>query len=205
MMIMRRFAVVAPVAGLLLGVLDFLWIKYLPFPVGGLGNSLATWAVVAFLLARWSRRRVPAAALGAAVCLVVAVPSYYLAAALVQGDDWANLVNTTSVIWMGSGVVAGLVFGAGGALARDGGALRLPALALPAAVLFAEGVVTVLRAGQPGYPVGEHLWYAALVISLGLLTTVLLGRTWPDRLLALAWSAPLTAVGWLLLTAAGFR
>jgi hypothetical protein len=34
---------------------------------------------------------------------------------------------------------------------------------------------------------------------------MLVGRTWRDRLLALAWTVPLTAGGWLLLTLASFR
>src|ERR1700745_3326118 len=46
----RPGMVITPLAGLLLGFGDFLWIKYVPFPVGGLGNSPAVWAVAAFLL-----------------------------------------------------------------------------------------------------------------------------------------------------------
>ncbi|WP_229074977.1 DUF6518 family protein [Actinoplanes sp. DH11] len=205
MMIKWPVAVVAPVAGLLLGVLDFVWIKYLPSPVADLGNSLAVWAVAAFLLTRLNPWRLPVAVAGAIACLVVAVPSYYLAAALIQNDDWSTLYNATALLWMGFGVVAGVVFGGGGVLARSPGRLRLPALALPAAVLFAEGLISLLRLGDPNYETGDLLSYAALVIFLGLLATALLGRTWRDRLLALAWSVPLTAGGWLLLTITGFR
>jgi hypothetical protein len=39
--------VVAAVAGFLLGFLDFVWIKYVPSVVAGLGNSVAIW--------RWRR------------------------------------------------------------------------------------------------------------------------------------------------------
>ena len=78
---------VAPIAGLLLGFLDFAWIKYVPYPLGGLGNSTAVWAVAAFLLTRRSRWSLPASVLGAVVMLVVAVPAYYLAAALLQNDE----------------------------------------------------------------------------------------------------------------------
>lgn len=208
-MTMKRDAVVATlvplVAGFLLGFLDFVWIKYLPSPVGDLGNSLATWAVAAFLLTYLRRWGLPAGIAAAVVCLVVAVPSYYLAAALIQGDAWSNLYNTTALVWMGFGVVAGVVFGGGGVLARTSGMLRLPALALPAAVLFAEGVVNLRRIGDPSYGAGTQAAYASLVFALGLLITVLVGRTWRDRLLALAWSVPLTAGGWLLLTLASFR
>ncbi|MDR7275331.1 DUF6518 family protein [Catenuloplanes atrovinosus] len=201
----RHVVVAAPLAGLLLGFVDFLWIKFLPSPVAGLGNSLATWAVAAFLLTYWGRWRLPVSVAAAIVCLVLAVPSYYLAASLIQNDDWANLYNATAVVWMGFGVVAGLVFGAGGVLARGTGWWRLPALALPAAVLFAEALLQALRIGDPSYPAGEQLAYAALVAGLGALAIALLARTWRDRLLTLAWSVPLTAGGWLLLTVAGFR
>jgi hypothetical protein len=192
-------------AGFLLGFLDFVWIKYLPFPFADLGNSLATWVVAAFLFTWAGRRRMPESVLAAILGLVVAVPSYYLAATLIQNDDWANVYNATAVMWMGFGVVAGLVFGAGGVLARSAGRLRIPALALPGSVLFAEGLTDLLRIGDPAYGVAEPLGAAALVAGLGLLVTFLLARTWRDRLLVLAWSAPVTAGGWLLLTAAGFR
>ncbi|MEU4560444.1 DUF6518 family protein [Actinoplanes sp. NPDC023936] len=205
MMIKRRVAVVAPVAGFLLGVLDFVWIKYVPYPFAGLGNSLATWAVAAFLLTHRSRWRLPAAVLGAVSCLVLAVPSYYLAATVIQGDAWANLANATAVTWMGFGVVAGLVFGASGVLARTPGRLRLPALAVPAAVLFAEGAIGLRRLGDPAYATGDLLAYAALVVALGLAAILLLARTGRDRLLTLAWSLPLAAGGWVLLTVSGFR
>lgn len=204
MMIKRHAAVVAPVAGLLLGFLDFVWIKYLPYPFAGLGNSMAAWAVAAFLLTHLSRWRLPVAVPAAIVCLVVAVPSYYLAAALIQGDDWSNLTNATAILWMGSGVIAGAVFGAGGVLARRPGRLRLPGLALPAAVLFAEGVRELARLGDPNYETGDLVAYAALLVVLGLGLIVLLARSWRDRLIALAWSIPLTTGGWLLL-AAPFR
>jgi uncharacterized protein DUF6518 len=205
MTIKRHAALVALVAGFLLGFLDFVGIKYLPSPVGDLGNSLATWAVAAFLLTYLHRWWLHVGIAAAIVCLVVAVPSYYLAAALIQNDAWSNLYDTTALVWMGFGVVAGVVFGGGGVLARTSGMLRLPALALPAAVLFAEGVVNLRRISDPSYGAGEQEAYASLVFVLGLLITMVVGRTWRDRLLTLAWSVPLTAGGWLLLTLASFR
>jgi hypothetical protein len=41
----RSAAVAAPVGGLLLGALDVVWITYVPWPLGALGNSVAVWAV----------------------------------------------------------------------------------------------------------------------------------------------------------------
>ncbi|MEV6630340.1 DUF6518 family protein [Actinoplanes sp. NPDC051470] len=190
---MISMVIVAPVAGLLLGFLDFVWIKFVPFPFGGLGNSIAVWAVAAFLLT-WSRRRPMGPSIaGAVVMLVVAVPAYYVAAALIQGDDWSNIWAVTSFLWMGLGVVAGVVFGAGGVLARSPGRLRLPALGLPAAVLVAEAIL------RPG-----DLAYVVVLVLLALGVTVLVAPAWRDRALALAWAVPLSAVGYLLMIGTAF-
>ncbi|MFI5934169.1 DUF6518 family protein [Actinoplanes sp. NPDC051494] len=201
----RRVAVVAPVAGLLLGVLDFVWIKYLPFPLAGLGNSIAVWAVAAFLFTLGNRWSMPLAVCGAIVMLVVAVPAYYAAAALIQRDDWANLWAVPSLLWMGLGVVAGAFFGAGGVLARTPGRLRLPALALPAAVLLAELIIELRRLGDAGYDRHDTVGYAAVLAILAVAVTVLVGRTWRDRALALVCAVPLSVVGHLLLVSTAFR
>jgi hypothetical protein len=66
------------------------------------------------------------------------VPSYYLAAALIQNDDPANTYDAVALVWMALGVVAGTVFGAAGVLARTAGILGTAAGAMPGAVLFAE-------------------------------------------------------------------
>ncbi|MFG1605086.1 DUF6518 family protein [Actinoplanes sp. NPDC049265] len=187
-------AVFAPLAGLLLGFLDFVWIKFVPAPFGGLGNSIAVWAVAAFLLTYYRRWAMGPAIAGAVIMLVVAVPTYYVAATLIQNDDWSNIGAPSSVLWMGLGVVAGVVFGAGGVLARSPGRLRRPALGLPAAVLLAE---IVLRP--------DGLAYTLVLIGLAVLITVLAGRTGRDRILALAWSVPLGALGYLLMITTAFR
>jgi hypothetical protein len=204
MVINRSAAVVAPVGGILLGFGDFVWIKYVPVPLGGLGNSIAVWAVAAFLLtfaARWSMPRSVAAAV---VLLVVAVPSYYVAAALIQHDNWSIVYSSVALLWMALGVVAGVVFGAGGVVARTPGRLRTPALALPVAVLFAEAVIEVRRAGDPSYGVAGPLSSAAVLIAAGLLVAVLTGGAWPRRGWALLCAVPITAAGFVLLTVAGF-
>jgi hypothetical protein len=168
--------VITPLAGLLLGVLDFIWIKYVPFPFGGLGNSPAVWAVAAFLLtwrARWALW--PSAAAGAAM-LVIAVPAYYVAAFLIQHDDLANAYNSTALAWMAMGVVAGAVFGAGGWLARTPGRSRGVAAFLPGAVLMAEAALEATRIGQPSYGVAGPTEYGLLLVVLGLLITILVRR-----------------------------
>ncbi|MEU8813394.1 DUF6518 family protein [Actinoplanes sp. NPDC048796] len=205
MAINRNVAVVAPVAGVLLGVLDFVWIKYVPFPFGGLGNSVAVWAVVAFLLTFRSRWTLPVGILGAVVCLVLAVPSYYLAATLIQNDAPANMYNATALLWMGSGVLAGTVFGAAGVLARTGGRLSTAAAAMPGAVLFAEATMQLRRIGDPSYQTADTIEYAVVLIAAGVALTVLVGRSWPQRGLALLLALPLTAVGYVLLSLTGFR
>ncbi|WP_239168513.1 DUF6518 family protein [Paractinoplanes deccanensis] len=102
-----------------------------PFLSAGWANSIAVWAVAAFLLAFLGRWTLPVGILGAIVCLVLAVPSYYLAATLIQDDALANMYDATAWIWMGSGVLAGTVFGAAGVLARTGGHLCAAALGEP--------------------------------------------------------------------------
>lgn len=195
----------APAAGFLLGFLDFVWIKYVPFPFGGLGNSIAVWAVAAFLLtfhSRWSPLR---AVLGAVIFLVVAVPSYYVAAALIQNDDWANIYSSYSFLWMLLGVVAGTVFGAGGAIARTPSRWQIPALALPASVLFAEAVLHLFRLGEPDVGLSESLGYVGVLVALAAGVTLMVAPAWRVRGLALAYAVPLTAVGCLMLVASGFR
>ena len=204
MLISRRAAVIAPVAGFLLGFLDFVWIKFMPSLIGGLGNSIAVWAVAAFLLTyhfRWPAGRAAAAA---ATMLMVAVPAYYVAAALVQDDNWSNAWSVTAVVWMTLGAVAGVVFGFGGVLAARPGRLRLPALGLPAAVLFAEATLNLMRIGQESYRTAEVVGYALVLAVVAVLITVAVGRTWRDRMLALACAVPLAGIGLPLLSATAF-
>ncbi|GIE85364.1 DUF6518 family protein [Actinoplanes regularis] len=208
MKITRSAALVAPATGLLLGVLDFIWIKYVPFPFGGLGNSIAVWAVAAFLLTLLNRWSLPVSAAAAAGQLVIAVPAYYLAATIIQHDDLSNLYDANAVLWMILGVVAGLVFGAGGALARRADAPRLlrdAALALPGAVLFAEAVLEIGRIGDPSYSTGSLVAYVTVLIVLGLGTTLLITPAAHRRARVLLLALPLTALGYALLSLTGFR
>lgn len=204
MKINRRVAVAALIAGFLLGFLDFVWIKYMPFPLAGLGNSIGVWAVAAFLFTYYTRWSMPRSIIGAVVMLVGAVPSYYAAAALIQDDAWSNVWNTVSFVWMGLGVVAGIVFGGGGVVARRPGRWRLPALALPAAVLLAEMIVDLSRLGDPNYRTAELVEYAVVLVVLAVLVIVVVGRTWRDRTLALAYAVPLSGAGYLLMIATAF-
>jgi hypothetical protein len=186
-------ALAAVVGGLLLGSLDFVWIKFVPYPLAELGNSTATWAIAAFFFGWWVRSGWLRAALGAAVLLVVAVPSYYLAATLIQGDDLAILWAPTALLWMLLGVLTGVVFGIGGVWARGEGWRAVVGLALPAAVLVEEATRFALRLGDPNYS-SQVAWNVAIDIALALLLVALLGRTHRQRALALVASLPMAAL-----------
>jgi hypothetical protein len=195
----RSAAVAAPVGGLLLGALDFVWIKYVPWPLGALGNSVAVWAVAGFLFTYWGRWGWTKGIAAAIVMLVVAVPSYYLAAMVIQNDDAANMYNTNALLWMGLAVVAGVVFGGAGVAARIPGRWQPVALALPAAVLFAEAGLLARRIGDPDYgtsPVAELL----VDVALGVLLTVAVARTWRLRGLALLIAVPVGLVGFAVMS-----
>lgn len=190
----RHVALAALLGGLLLGSIDFIWIKYVPYPAGNLGNSSAVWAVAAFFFGRWVRTGALRAAVGAAVGLVVAVPSYYVTAALVQGDDWSVLWAPSSLLWMCFGVLAGVLFGVAGVWARAADWRRVVGPALPAAVLFAEAGLEIRRIGNPDYG-DDPIWDALIKIALGLLVLVVAGRTNRQRALALATALPLALAG----------
>jgi hypothetical protein len=198
-----RIALSALVGGFLLGVLDFVWIKFVPFPIGALGNSSAVWAVAAFAFGYRVRSGWLRAGLGAAALLVVAVPSYYLAAVLIQHDDWASIWAPTSWVWMCFGVLAGFVFGVAGVWARAHGWRQAVGVALPGAVLFAEAIMLARRIGDPSHGT-EPLWEAVIEALLGILVVALVARGSRPRLTALALAVPLAVVGWAAFAAASF-
>lgn len=195
----------AVVGGFLLGVLDFVWIKFMPSAVAHLGNSSAVWAVAAFWFGYRVRSSCRQAAIGAAVMLVVAVPSYYLAATLIQHDDLSMILLPVSWLWMAFGVLAGVVFGVAGIWARAGGRRQVVGAAMPGAVLFAEAGLLAGRFGDPSYESTDLAWEAVLNIAIGVLVVVLAARGWRPRLLALAVAVPLAAVGFAAFTVGGFR
>lgn len=202
-MINRYAAPTALVSGVLLGALDFVWIKYLPFPLGQLGNSLAVWAVAGFLITYWGRWDWARGIAVAVVMLVVAVPSYYLAAALIQHDNYSNMVNTVALLWMAFAVLAGIVFGGGGIAARRPGRWQTPAMALPGAIMFAEAGLLARQIGEPGRG-HEPVWSAVINVALGVLLTVLVADSWRRRVVALLLAVPVAVVGFGLLSVARF-
>lgn len=125
--------------GLVLGVGDLLLIHLLPYPLADLANSSAMWALAAFVLGRVLRVTPAVSAAAGAVLLVVAVESYYVAAAVVDLASLGSLVTSTTIAWCVMAVLAGAAFGAAGAWSREEGAWRSAgAVALVAGVLLAE-------------------------------------------------------------------
>ena len=192
--------------GLLLGPIDLLAQRTLPYPWANLANSGAVWAIGAFGIGAWVRtgRWRPAAA--GAVLLLVAVESYYLAATLVQDDALSNLWTATTLLWLLFALLAGTVFGTAGAWSRGSNRwLRIVGLALPGAVLLAEAGVLAFRSGNgdAAYRT-DNLQTAAIDAALGILLAPLLGRSTRQRLEGLAASVPLAMVGFGALVVAGF-
>jgi hypothetical protein len=195
----RRIALVTIVAGVLLGAVDLLLQRALPYPWANLANSSAVWALAAFGLGWWLRLPWLRAAAAGVVLLVLAVPSYYLTATLVQQDDLSNAWAPSSLLWMFFGVLAGVVFGVAGAWARTDGWRRAVGTALPGAVLFAEAAIGLGRSGD-----GENVTTAAIKLALGVLLILVVGRTARQRLTGLAAAVPLALVGFAGFLAAGF-
>jgi hypothetical protein len=200
----RVVAVSAVMGGFLLGFLDFVWIKFVPYPLANLGNSSAVWAVAAFAFGYWARSGWMRAALGAVVLLVVAVPSYYVAAALIQNDNWSAIWDSTSFVWMLFGVIAGVVFGVAGVWARMAGWRQVAGIALPGAVMFAEAVMEARRIGHPDYGTTEPRWNVVIDVVLGVLVIALAARTTRLRATALALAVPFALVGFGAFRVAGF-
>ncbi|HEY2298219.1 MAG TPA: DUF6518 family protein [Jatrophihabitans sp.] len=183
----------AVVVGVLFGVADLIGQLALPDPWFEIANSMAVWAVSAFLFGRAVGTGIATAAVSGALMLTVAVEAYYLAAALALNDNIGNLTSRSTVIWIVLGVVAGAGFGAAGAVSRRPETLyAAPAAALGASVLFAEGIV--LREG----------WSVLIDVVLGVLVLALSVTGTKRWLLAGAASVPLTAFVVFAFDALGF-
>lgn len=198
----RWWVLTAVVAGVLLGAVDLLLQRSLPYPWANLANSSAVWAVGAFAIGWWLRRGVWRSAVAGVVLLVVAVEAYYVAAAVVLHDDVAVLWSAVAAVWMGFGVLAGVVFGVAGGLSRDGrGWVRVVATALPGAVLLAEAAVLARRPGGDG---GDGRWTAVIEAVLGVALILALSRGAGTRLRVLAAGIGLAVLGFGAFLAAGF-
>jgi hypothetical protein len=196
-------AVATVLGGVALGAVDLLLQRVLPSPWANLANSSAIWALAAYGLGFWVRTPWWRAAIAGAGLLVLAVPVYYLAAALFLGDEVSVLVSRTALLWMAFGVVAGLVFGFGATLVRSSGWQQLAGVALPGAVLFAEALVAALRDGDSAYR-RDQIETAIIEVVLGVLVVLVVGRAWRQRIGGLILSVPLALVGFVAFKAGGF-
>jgi hypothetical protein len=195
------FATVA--GGVALGAVDLLLQKVLPYPWANLANSSAIWALAAYGLGLWVRTPWWRAAGAGAVLLVLAVPVYYLAAAIFLHDELAVVWQPVAVQWMAFGAVAGAVFGFGASLAGSSGWQQLVGIGLPGAVLFAEALASGLRGGDVGYRHDQR--QAALIeLALGVLVILLVGRTARQRIGGLLVSMPLALIGFMAFKLGGF-
>jgi hypothetical protein len=194
---------VTVLGGVALGGVDLLLQKVLPYPWANLANSSAVWALAGYALALWVGKPWWRSAAAAAALLVIAVPTYYLAATIFLGDELAILWEPVGLIWMGFGLLAGVVFGIGAHWARTSGWRRIAGMALPGAALFAEALVAVLRSGDAAYRHDQRLT-ALIELALGVLVVLAIGRTARQRFSALAAAAPLALAGFVAFRAGGF-
>ena len=189
--------------GIALGAVDLLLQKVLPYPWANLANSSAVWALAAYGLGLWVRTPWWRATAAGAATLLIAVPTYYVAAAIFLNDEIAAAWDRTALLWMAFGVTAGLVFGFGATLVRSSGWQQLAGVALPAAVLFAEALVAVLGGGGAAHR-RDQIETAIIEVVLGSAVLVVVGRTARQRIGGLILSLPLALIGFVAFKIGGF-
>jgi uncharacterized protein DUF6518 len=191
------------VGGVALGAVDLLLQRVLPYPWANLANSSAIWALAGYVLGLWVRTPWWRAAIAGAGLLALAVPVYYLVAAIFLGDEISLLWNRTGLLWMAFGLLAGAVFGFGATLVRSSGWQQLVGVALPGAALFAEALVAVLLGGNAAYR-RDQARTALIEAVLGVIVIVAMGRTGRQRIGGLLVSVPMALVGFVAFKVGGF-
>ena len=146
-------------AGVGLGFGDLLAQRFVGYPWADLANSPALWAAAAFLVGWWVRSRASSVAAGVG-SLVIAVVSYYLTAAVLLGDDVANILRGPAVFWYTGAVVTGSVAGLAGALCRSPVTWQ---------VSWGAAVVPALLLGEASFHVRDLLAAVAAAWTLGTL------------------------------------
>ncbi|WP_210495721.1 DUF6518 family protein [Patulibacter sp. SYSU D01012] len=164
-------ALLAVVAGLLVGSLTAFGQAVMPGMLNALVNSVAAWLVAPWLVGRTTATARGAAAAGLAVCALQVV-GYYVTNEL-RGYSTGSAAIVA--MWVGCAVVGGPVLAVAGRLGRVGApAVRGLGGATLAAVFLAEGAWTY--AGDLGYWDTAALWWA---IGGGIaLATLRGGRDW---------------------------
>ena len=181
-----RPAVIVVVAGLGIGVLTAYAQGRLPGSWGTLANSGAVWLVFAFAAGSFMTTDRGAAAAGF-VTLLGAVIGYYVAVPIVVDGAATNLRSV--VIWSGTALVGGPVFGVAGRWWRARRPAPRPAIALGllGAALVGEGIYLAAccsRIKAAGF----------VMIAAGLVVPFVLGRSARERVIAFAIMVPLVAV-----------
>ncbi len=144
------------------GVLDARWNR--------LANSGAIWLLVAWL----AGSRMPTArwAIGAGFVVLASALAGYFVAAHVSG---AGVSTSSVVIWLGTALVGGPVYGLAGRWWRvDSGVRRIVAIGLAGGILAAEGISTLIR-------IPELAFVGWIEVIVGVLLSLALGRTWRER------------------------
>lgn len=182
----RARRVLLVVVGLTTGALTLLGQAVLDGDWNRLVNSGAIWVTVAFAVGAVMVSDREAAVAGTSV-LLLALVGYQLAAWVAH----ASLGGSAFVIWSGTALVGGPVFGLAGRRWRtDAGWTRVVAIALVGAVFVAEGANTL-------WAIPDLARAGWVEVILGLGVPILLGRDRPERVTALALLVPLSLLGML--------
>jgi len=181
-----RRALLVIAVGLATGALTLLGQAVLGADANRLANSGAIWLAVAFGIGAVMASDREAAVAGIAT-LLLALVGYELAAWAAH----ASLGASGLVIWSGTAVVGGPVFGLAGRRWRvDTGRSGILAIALLGAVFIAEGAYTLISIPD----LASTGWVEVLV---GLGVPFLLGRDRQERVSALVVLVPLSLLGLL--------
>ena len=173
------------VLGMAIGVLTVYGQDRLPGQWTSVANSGAVWLLFAFIVGSLISTDGWAAAGGVGV-LVGAVIGYYAAVPVVVEGAAANLHSVT--IWTGTALVGGPVFGVAGRWWRAEEPPRSSiALGVLGGVFVAEGLYDVATLAN----VRTAGW---VMLSVGLLLPIALGRSARQRLLGLAAMLPVVVV-----------
>ena len=181
-----RRGLLAIAVGLATGALTLLGQAVLGADANRLANSGAIWVTVAFGIGAVMASDREAVVAGTAT-LLLALVGYQLAAWAAH----ASLGTSGLVIWSGTAVVGGPVFGLAGRRWRvDTGRSRVLAIALLGAVFVAEGAYTLVS-----IPNLALTGWIEVIAGLGV--PFLLGRDRRERLSALVVLVPLSLLGLL--------
>jgi hypothetical protein len=150
-----------------------------------LANSVAIWSLAAFVAGSLAPTDRSAATAGA-VTLLSALLGYYLAAAILVD---APTTTGVTIFWVVGALTGGPVFGVAGHWWRDHHSQRrVPALALLGGVFVAEGIYRIST-------ISSHAPAGWIMIVVGVLAPIILGKSLRERFYSLLALAPLIVLG----------